>query len=100
MRLCLTWRSQHLTRGPFLGIELFREEQCSDPPLKCKKCQPQLKLALLAKEDITISTLHGPQPEQTQLQLLANSNALLNMNWEKKDAKVKWKLELSAAMNP
>ena len=52
-----------------LGIEPFWDKPSVDPPLKWEKWQMQAKLALLAKENITIDTLLEPKPETVQLPL-------------------------------
>ena len=49
-----------------LGIEPFWDKPSVDPPLKWEKWQTQAKLALLAKENITIDTLLEPKPETVQ----------------------------------
>ena len=83
-----------------LGIEPFWEKPSADPPLKREKKQMQVKLALLAKENILLYTLLEPKPEnvqhplepiyesrkagssaQSERERLAR-NALLKMNWE------------------
>ena len=83
-----------------LGIEPFWEKPSSDPPLKWEKLWMQAKLALLAKENITLNILLEPKPENVHLSLepiyentitvssaqsererLAR-NAQLKMNWE------------------
>ena len=86
-------------RNP-LGIEPFWEKPSADPPLKWEKWRLQAKLALFAKENITLDILLEPKPENVQLPLepvyentrtgssaqseresLAR-NAQLKMNWE------------------
>ena len=52
-----------------LGIEPFWDNSSADPPLKREKWQRQAKLALLAKENITLDTLLEPKPETVQLPL-------------------------------
>ena len=52
-----------------LDIEPFWDKPSVDPPLKWEKWQMQAKLALLAKENITIDTLLEPKPETVQLPL-------------------------------
>ena len=52
-----------------LGIEPFWDKPSADPPLKWEKWQMQAKLALLAKENITLDTLLEPKPETVQLPL-------------------------------
>ena len=52
-----------------LGIEPFWDKPSVDPPLKWEKWQMQAKLALLAKENITLATLLEPKPESVQLPL-------------------------------
>ena len=47
--------------------EHISEKRGSDPYLKWEKWAIQLELALLAKENITLNTLLGPQPEEVQL---------------------------------
>ena len=50
-----------------LGLEPFWEKPSVDPPLKWEKWQMQAKLALLAKENITLEFLLEPKPETVQL---------------------------------
>ena len=50
-----------------LGIEPFWDKPSADPPLKWEKWQMQAKLALLAKENITVDTLLELKPETVQL---------------------------------
>ena len=52
-----------------LGIESFWDKPSSDPPLKWENWQMQAKLALLAKENITLDTLLEPKPDTVQLPL-------------------------------
>ena len=52
-----------------LGIEPFWDKPSADPPLKWEKWQMQAKLALLAKENITLDTLLEPKPETVHLPL-------------------------------
>ena len=49
--------------------EPFWDKPSADPPLKWEKWQMQAKLALLAKENITLDTLLEPKPETVQLPL-------------------------------
>ena len=91
-----------------LGIEPFWEKPSVDPRLKWEKWQMQAKLALLAKENISLDILLEPKPETVQLPLepiyeftitgssaqsererLAR-NAQLKMNW-KIAARNKWR---------
>ena len=50
----------------------FWEKPSSKPRLQRDKWQIQAKLALLAKEKITLDILLGPQPEQVKLSLESN----------------------------
>ena len=55
-------------RAP-LGIETFWDKPSADPPLKWEKWRMQAKLALLAKENVTLDILLEPKPENVQLPL-------------------------------
>ena len=46
------------------GIELFWEKQTLEPPLRWDRCQIMLKLAILAKEGISIDTLREDPPDK------------------------------------
>ena len=52
-----------------LSIEPFWERATSDPPIRWEKWQIQVKLAVLAKENITLDTLL--QPKLTHVRLPA-----------------------------
>ena len=62
--------AQSATQKPTpIGIEPFLEKPSADPPLKWEKWRMQAKLALLAKENITLEVLLEPKPENVQLPL-------------------------------
>ena len=50
-----------------LSIEPFWERTTSDPPIRWEKWRIQLKLAILARENITIDTLLQPKPSTVRL---------------------------------
>ena len=50
-------------------IDAFWDKPTTDPSLRWKKRRVQYKLALLAKENITLDTLLGPKPEMVDLPL-------------------------------
>ena len=50
-----------------LSIEPFWERPTSDPPIRWEKWHIQVKLAILARENITIDTLLKPQPTMVRL---------------------------------
>ena len=47
-----------------LGIEPFREKPTLEPPLRWERWQIMLKLAILAKESISIGTLREDPPDK------------------------------------
>ena len=51
-----------------LSIEPFWERPTSDPPIRWEKWRIQVKLAILARENITIDTLLQPKPTEVRLQ--------------------------------
>ena len=50
-----------------LSIEPFWERPTSDPPIRWEKCRIQVKLAFLARENITLDTLLQPKPTTVRL---------------------------------
>ena len=50
-----------------LSIEPFWERPTSDPPIRWEKWRIQVKLAILARENITIDTLLQPKPTEVRL---------------------------------
>ena len=66
--ICTTWRSQleNLAKAP-LSIEPFWERPTSDPPIRWEKWRIQVKLAILARENITLDTLLRPKPTTVRL---------------------------------
>ena len=90
-------------KWPQSGVETFWEKPNSDPPLKWEKWQIQAKLAILAKENITLDTSEHVQlplqpifentiqglSAQSERERLAR-NAQLNMIWENR---CQWQLE-------
>ena len=63
-----TVRHGAVKRTP-LGTDAFWDKPTPDPPLRWEKLRVQIKLALLAKEKITLDTLLGPKPEMVDLTL-------------------------------
>ena len=61
--------AQSATKRTPLGIELFWAKPTPDSPLRWVKRRVQYKLALLAKENIILDTLLGPEPEMVELPL-------------------------------
>ena len=60
---------QSATKRTLLGIDSFLDKTTTDPPLRFEKWRVQYKLALLAKENISLDTLLGPKPEMVELPL-------------------------------
>ena len=50
-----------------LSIEPFWERPTSDPPLRWEKWRIQVKLAIIARENITLDTLLQPKPTTVRL---------------------------------
>ena len=50
-------------------IDACWDKPTPDPPLRLEKWRVHYKLALLAKENIILDTLHGPKPEMVNLPL-------------------------------
>ena len=50
-----------------LSIEPFWERPNSDPPIRWEKWRIQVKLAILARENITLDTLFQPKPAHVRL---------------------------------
>ena len=50
-----------------LSIEPFWGPATSDPPIRWEKWQIQVKLAILARENITLDTLFQPKPTHVRL---------------------------------
>ena len=50
-----------------LSIEPFWERPTSDPPIRWEKWRIQVKLAILARENITLDTLFQPKPMTVRL---------------------------------
>ena len=94
--------AQSATKRTPLGIYPFWDKATPDPPLRWEKWRVQYKLALLAKENIILDTLLGPEPAMLELPLepiyeetIAGAsaqserernarNAQQNMNWQNK----------------
>ena len=49
------------------SIEPFWERPTSDPPIRWEKWRIQVKLAILAQENITLETLLQPKPTMVRL---------------------------------
>ena len=60
-------QSARESRKTPLSIEPFWERPTSDPPIRWEKWRIQLKLAILARENITIDTLLQPKPSTVRL---------------------------------
>ena len=89
-----------------LAIEPFLERPTSDPPIRWEKWWIQLKLALLARENITLDTLLQPKPTMVRLSAEPKyempiedatheperdrqiRNSQLNLQWELKCQKI------------
>ena len=65
--ICMTWRSQFANRAIPLSIEHFWERATSDPPIRWEKWRIQVKLAILAGENITPNALLKTKPTQVRL---------------------------------
>ena len=50
-----------------LSIEQFWERPTSDPPIRWEKWRIQVKLANLARKNITLDTLRQPKPTMVRL---------------------------------
>ena len=61
--------AQPATKRTPLGIDPFWDKPTPDPALRWEKWIVQYKLALLAKENIILDTLLGPNPEMVELPL-------------------------------
>ena len=60
-------QSARESRKTPLSIEPFWERPTSDPPIRWEKWRIQVKLAILAREYITLDTLLHPKPTTVQL---------------------------------
>ena len=60
-------QSARESRKTPLSIEPFWEQPTSDPPIRWEKWRIQVKLAILARENITIDTLLQPKPSTVRL---------------------------------
>ena len=60
-------QSARESRKTSLSIEPFWECTTSDPPIHWEKWRIQVKLAILAKENITLDTLLQPKPTHIRL---------------------------------
>ena len=60
-------QSARESRKTPLSIEPFWERPTSDPPIRWEKWRIQVKLAILARENITIDTLLQPKPTTVRL---------------------------------
>ena len=58
--------SSPIPQGP-LSIEPFWERATSDPPIRWEKWRIQVKLAIVARENITLDTLLQPKPTHVRL---------------------------------
>ena len=56
--------AQSATKGTPFGIDPFWDRPTPDPPVRWEKWSVQYKLALLAKENIIVDTLLGPNLRQ------------------------------------
>ena len=63
----MTWRSQHANLGRPLSIEPFLERPTSDPPRRWETLRIQVKLAILARVNITLDTLLQRKPTTVRL---------------------------------
>ena len=62
-------QSARESRKTPLSIEPFWEKETTDPPIRWEKCRIQVKLAILAGENISLDTLLEPKPTQVRLPL-------------------------------
>ena len=60
-------QSARESRKTLLSIEPFWERPTSDPPIRWEKWRIQVKLAILARENINIDTLLQPKPTTVRL---------------------------------
>ena len=60
-------QSARESRKTPLSIEPFWERPTSDPPIRWEKWRIQVKLAILARENITLDTLLQPKPTTVRL---------------------------------
>ena len=60
-------QSARESRKTPLSIELFWERPTSDPPIRWEKWRIQVKLAILARENITLDTLLQLKPTHVRL---------------------------------
>ena len=60
-------QSARESRKTPLSIEPLWERPTSDPPIRWEKWRIQVKLAILARENITIDTLLQPKPSTVRL---------------------------------
>ena len=60
----ITWRSQQSKNLRFFGIEPFWKKPTLKPPVRWDRWQIMLKLAILAKEGISIDTLCDDPPDK------------------------------------
>ena len=60
-------QSARESRKTPLSKDPFWERLNSDPPIRWEKCRIQVKLAILARENITIDTLLPPKPTKVRL---------------------------------
>ena len=58
--------ARKLRKAP-LSIEMFWERATSDPPIRWEKWRIQVKLAILARQNIPLDTLLQPKPTQVRL---------------------------------
>ena len=67
MLIGTTWRSQLENLEKPLSIEPFWDRPTSEPPIRWEKWRIQVKLAILAREKITVDTLLQPKPTTVRL---------------------------------
>ena len=60
-------QSARESRKTTLSIEPFWEQPTSDPPIRWENWRIQVKLAILARENITLTTLLQPKPTTVRL---------------------------------
>ena len=60
-------QSARESRKTPLSIEFLWERPTSDPPIRWERWHTQVKLAILARENITLDTLLQPQPTHERL---------------------------------
>ena len=77
-------QSARESRKTPLSIEPFWERPTSDPPIRWEKWRIQVKLAILARENITIDTLLQPKPTTSDRQWNQSTRCQLKIQLKKR----------------